>query len=334
MAIVIFHFGSAVFPFNASLLGNFAKRLDVGVSYFFILSGFIMIIAYGRFDKVNAAAYLTNRFARIYPMLILSVLPILVGALFGFGNDNMTDSFLNLSLLQAWFSGKVLSGNGPAWSLSVEAFFYILFPLLFNRFYKKYSFSTITIVTALFWVVSVGVQNYLLLVTDWRSSTIMTDFILYFPLMHLAQFMLGNLAGLFFINKFTHSDTRQYDVFVLILLAVLIVLLLYPLPVNYHNGFLGIVFVPFIITMTLNNGFITKLLKQNIFVFLGEISYGIYILQYPVYKILEIVFKKLNVTDTILTFYGFVVMLIVASAISYVFIEKPLRNRIKAICVG
>ena len=135
ISIVIYHYGKEVSIFYNDYTSFIFRQANVGVSYFFILSGFIMIIAYGTREKINFLKYLNNRFARIYPVYLLAILLILGIKLFK--NIDKIDLILNLSMLQSWIHNKALTLNYPGWSLSVELFFYLTFPLLFNYFYSK-----------------------------------------------------------------------------------------------------------------------------------------------------------------------------------------------------
>jgi peptidoglycan/LPS O-acetylase OafA/YrhL len=92
---------------------------------------------------------------------------------------------------------------------------------------------------------------------------------------------------------------------------------------------MAIVFAPFILILALNNGRITKLFSHPFLIFLGEISFSIYILQFPIGLIVNYINKILKITQPELLFYGFVVSLIGASCISYYMVEVPARNWIK-----
>ena len=81
IAIVIFHFGKGIYPFGSGLLSTIINNANVAVSYFFTLSGFVMIIAYGASNKmINARKYYINRVAKIYPVYFLSLLLMLCNA--------------------------------------------------------------------------------------------------------------------------------------------------------------------------------------------------------------------------------------------------------------
>ena len=93
-----------------------------------------MIIAYQNNSTIHFFTYLKNRFARVYPVYFLAILLTLF--IYMFKGIKLMDLFLNIIMLQAWVPGKALTVNFPGWSLSVELFFYISFPILFNYFYK------------------------------------------------------------------------------------------------------------------------------------------------------------------------------------------------------
>ena len=98
--------------------------------------------------------------------------------------------------------------------------------------------------------------------------------------------------------------------------------------INYHNGMLAFVFVPMIILISANNGFITRISNYKTLVFLGEISFGIYILQKPVFTWINGIMKYFNIDNANVIFYVSLSVLLISSAISYKFFETPLRKLI------
>jgi peptidoglycan/LPS O-acetylase OafA/YrhL len=329
IAIVILHFGRQVSPFNNHSVAFLVDQANVGVSYFFLLSGFIMMISYGNKGKVDFASYMKNRFARIYPVYFLSLATMIVLRLM-LGNFNLRAMLYNLLMIQAWIPGRALSHNMPAWSLSVELLFYVLFPFLLNYLFLKHGKKTgITIAVVLFWLLTQCLFMYLVY-SDFSHglNTKSHDALFYFPLFHLSVFLIGNLAGIYFLR---HYKKRQgnYDLAICFIGVLLILALRFPSGLIYHDGLLAVLFVPFILLLSLNTGKITELFSKKIFVFLGEISYGIYILQVPVFLAL----KKYETGNPALTFFIKLAILLVFSGLVYQFIEKPLRKAIKKIDV-
>lgn len=330
--IVVFHFGTTKSFFSNENFQFIFKQANVGVSYFFMLSGFVMIIAYHKKTKINFKDYMRNRFARIYPVYLLALLLLL--ALFVISRQvRFTDFILNLFMVQAWVPNKALVFNIPAWSLSVELFFYALFPLVYNRYYSKINYIKLIVPIILFWCVSQLVYHYLLGQTHLTDLFYSNTDIKYHPVFHLNAFLLGNLAGLYFVKN--SNKIKNYDLAIICVTALILIALKFPIGLNFHNGLLAVLFIPLIVLMSLNNGFITKLFNKKAFIFLGEISYGLYILQFIVW--IYISDYRLNkyfgldkAEDFLFCFFLRLSILIIISALSYVYIETPIRNRIKS----
>ncbi len=334
ISIVIFHYGKGVSIFYNDYTSFIFRQANVGVSYFFILSGFVMIIAYGNREKINSLKYLNNRFARIYPVYLLAILLILGVKLFK--NIDKIDLILNISMLQSWVSNKALTLNYLGWSLSVELFFYLTFPLLFNYFYSKKKIKHISVWIILFFILSQTI--YHLIINEYIELPYYTiKDIYYHPLMHFNEFLIGNLAGLYFI-KMLKNKQKNYIIHITITMIILITLLKFPLGLSYHNGLLSIIFVPLIIFISLSNDKLTKLFSKNIFVFLGEISFGVYILQAVVWRFFSDyrMEKYLNLkkeADFSESFFIRLIILIILSSFSYIFFEKPIRDKIKKLYI-
>lgn len=330
--IVVFHIGLQVPPFNNPDIAFIVGKANYGVSYFFILSGFIMMIAYNRMVKIKVFDYYKNRFARIYPVFMVS---IILFYLFNIVINNYRgwivakDPLFSLLGVQAWIPEKAMICNFPAWSLSVEFLFYALFPFLYNKIYKKYSVRSVSIVIIFFWIVSQAVMQTMIhtqyFIDNQPSSY---NFVFHFPVMHLSQFLMGNLAGLIFL-KYLLEKKGNYDLYLIALFAVLLLLFKYPIGIDYHNGLLAVVFVPMILLMVMNTGYTTKVFNLKPLVFLGEISYGIYILHWPLNLWIQTLIKRYVTANDTYSFYIYLCLLIVLSSLSYLFIERPLNNWIR-----
>ena len=100
-----------------------------GVSFFFMLSGFILSHTYQRrlvSGSISKSAYFVRRLIRIYPLHLLTAAPFVLLFLAGRGGDTLQSVIANLSLMQSWIPSKAFyfSLNDPSWSLSDEIFFY------------------------------------------------------------------------------------------------------------------------------------------------------------------------------------------------------------------
>ncbi|MDN3695222.1 acyltransferase [Chryseobacterium tructae] len=323
MAIVISHFNKDLFLYKINYISNIFLKANVGVSYFFILSGFIMIVAYHKKNRIEYFDYYRNRFARIYPLYVLGLLLYLVTR---YSNFSIYKGFLYLFGLQSWIPGEAMILNFPGWSISVEFLFYLLFPLLYNYFYSKGN-KSIWVVTVIIWIMT---QVFCSLYVDSSyykgPHTESHELLYYFPLMHINEFLVGNLAGLFFVKN---SGQKNYDVPVIIIFGLILLSLIF-LPWFYHNGLMALLFIPLIVLISKNNGVLTKVFSLKPLEYLGEASYAVYITHIPVLYILREVVGKYNFSiDTVFGIY--IIVVILTSILFYQCIEKPLRDYLKKV---
>jgi len=326
MAIVISHFNKDMFLYQIDYISNIFLKANVGVSYFFILSGFIMIVAYHKKDRINYFDYYKNRFARIYPLYVLGLLLYLITRYSGF---SFYKAFLYLLGLQSWIPGEAMILNFPGWSISVEFLFYLIFPLLYNHFYSKGN-KSVWVITAIIWMVTqVFCSLYAGSLYYEGPHTESHELLYYFPLMHINEFLVGNLAGLFFVKN--HKQ-KNYDVPVIVIFLLILLALIF-VPLFYHNGLMALLFIPLIILISKNNGTLTRIFSLKPLEYLGEASYAVYITHIPVLYILREILEQYNLgIDTI--FWMYMGVLMITSALFYQFIEKPLRDYIKKIKIS
>lgn len=325
IAIVISHFNKDLFLYQIHYISDIFLRANVGVSYFFILSGFIMIVAYHKKDQIDYLDFYRNRFARIYPLYIVGLLLYLITKS---SNFSVFKLILYLFGIQSWIPGEALVLNFPGWSISVEFLFYLLFPLLYNRYYSKQN-KSIWVIAIIIWVITQVFSNFYV-GSSWYEGphTKSHEFGFYFPPLHLNEFLVGNLTGMFFVR---HHKQKNYDLQVILLFAAILLALIF-IPLNFHNGLMAVLFIPLIILISYNSGLLTKIFSLKPLEYLGEISYAIYIVHIPVlYIIREILKWKHQLLDINLVFWIYIAVLLIVSALFYQCIEKPLRDYLKKV---
>jgi len=325
MAIVISHFNKDLFLYKIDYISNLFLRANVGVSYFFILSGFIMIIAYHKKDKIDYLEFYKNRFARIYPLYMLGFLLYFVTRYEMFDWYKLVLYGLGI---QSWIPGEAMILNFPGWSISVEFFFYLLFPFLYNYFYSKKN-KTIWIFAIGLWLITQVFSNLYPVYRAYEGPhTKSHEFLFYFPFWHLNEFLIGNLAGIFFVRNYKQKnyDRQVIVVFLLILVSLMFV------PLFYHNGLMALLFVPAIILISANNGRVSRFFSLKPLEYLGEISYGIYITHIPVLYLVREFLEWQHYTFSIdIVFVIYIIVMLFSSAIFYQFIEKPMRDLLRKI---
>jgi peptidoglycan/LPS O-acetylase OafA/YrhL len=115
-------FGSGVYP-----LADFGY---IGVDFFFVLSGFVLTWSWR--PELSARRFWWNRVARIWP-LHLATFALAIGFVATeVSRPGVVGTVANLFLVQAWFPQRPIyfGYNAVAWSLSVEVFFYLCFPVV------------------------------------------------------------------------------------------------------------------------------------------------------------------------------------------------------------
>lgn len=196
--IIFYHFAGNLFPSDSDFVKVIRENFSLGVSYFYVLSGFVMILAYGNKNRIEPKNYFINRLARLYPLhlftLGLTIIVSLFVAINYLGNYKIdpTSFILNLTLLQAWFPKYSLTFNVPSWSISVELFFYLVFPYIFNHVYKKWKFRYFSIIVISFWLICQIGMNLFYLSSNYGGETSLDRYFLnYNPFFILTVFSLG-----------------------------------------------------------------------------------------------------------------------------------------------
>ena len=336
LSVVFFHYGSHTLPSSLPWLKESITAGPIAVNYFYVLSGFIMAIAYYQINTAKPLSkkrYWVARFARIYPVYLVALLLMAVASFSDLGQKPLAFP-LHLTMLQAWLPGYPMTLNNPGWSLSVEAFFYLCFPFLLALIYRT-GLKYLALVAVACWIIT----QYFLLTSinsaEYVANSLLHDFVYYNPLMHINAFLAGLVCGVLFkqnADKLTATKPMW-----LASSLILIVLLLEFRPwiesaigfnIAYTNGLIAPAFLLFIWLLASSQGRVQRWLSHPALVLLGEASFSLYILQKPVFgiynKILE---KKLNLGDTA-DFYIALILLLIISIASYKLFETPVRSLI------
>lgn len=336
LTVVYFHYGQTIFPANIPFLFENITAGPIAVGYFYVLSGFIMAIAYYQPEQskqkaFNIGKYWLARFARIYPVYILALLIIVAAKYKSLATDWETLP-LHLLLLQSWIPGYPITLNTPGWSLSVEAFFYFCFPFLLFWVYKKGTRPLLILGIAL-WIITQVTLHILLNSDAYQPKLLLHDFIYYNPVMHLNSFILGLVVGIVLKKNPMKFEQKNLGFWLLISFVLMFSIIwarphleaVFSFRLAFTNGLIAPVFLLFIYLLANYKGFISKLFQLPIFILLGEASYSLYILQKPVYGLYDrLIVPRIELSVT-LHFYIFLILLILISIASYKLFETPMR---------
>lgn len=322
--VVIHHFGCTIAPF--SYASRFFHNGNLAVGYFFVLSGFVMYTVYADSDE-RYWPFIKKRLARIAPLyyvgLALGLIVIVIDAHnagWVFPSRIALELPACLLFLQSFIPSFPLAINGPAWSLSVEMFFYLLFiPLL--RLQRRHLQFFVALAVILY-CGSQAFHCYYFSISE-RLSDRFLDVITFEPVLHVNQFLIGMITGYCFKNHlFGYLRKRWVP---LVLTAIVgIVIALRPDKLSYHTGLIAPLFAILILSIAMN---VPKVLTFRPFIYLGNASYAIYILQDPVHTFAVKANATLQLADQTF-FYGYVMLLIIISVLAYQYLEIPMRHRI------
>lgn len=296
-----------------------------GVDLFFLISGFlitsILLKEYSSVGKIDLKRFYIRRSFRIFPAYYFLLLVYFIMQYLDLVYINKSTWISSIFYLRQFFGSGWLTAH--FWSLSVEEIFYILFPpiLIHSLKSRKQWLSSVFLFLFLF---GLPISRFLILEFDLKISP-------------LSFFFRGEaiLVGVFIgLNRewLLSSILKFRSIWILLFLLGILSI--------YSELLMGLKFVElkyilnlflpqikvvffallFIIILNLKKGFIYYVLNSRIFVFVGLISYSIYLWQ-------QVYFSKI-INDLNINIILRVICIFLTSLVSFYFIEKPI-NRLK-----
>lgn len=331
LAVVLYHL-HLYFPAISEGLAIFGYGYT-GVSFFFILSGFVL--TWSHRTEVGAGRFYWNRIARIWPLHVLTmILAIWAPPLSGSSSTGWSAAPFVLTLTHAWIpgSGSLSAFNGVSWSLSCEAFFYLLFPLLFRRLSARGRLAGIagTVLACSIFIgivlsiyLSIPVANYLL-------GTM--------PLYRMAEFVLGICLALMMKRGWRPPLRLLHAVGLTALLAVGVFAASITfqgapgtLPVIYADLIMVPGFLALIAAATRHDlSGTSTLLGCKTVVRLGQWSFALYLVHELVIRLVRPFLAGTTIYGTVGAAVFAVVASIVFSGLLHEFVEKPAERRLRS----
>lgn len=312
-----------------------------GVTLFFVLSGFV--IAYNYLDRFEAGMsarqvgeYFVARLARFYPLYVGFIL-------FGWLAQGLTGlPWIHLLTMQTWSAdAKVAFGvNAVSWSVGVEVFLYLAFPLLIPALVRSgvlLSLRRLQIAAALVSLAMLGAALYF--AVSGQNALPMQDpasghrWLYRTPATRLGDFLLGIFGAVYFL-RFAGTDrasVRRWGV--VTLLAASMVVLLLASRKNFHSAFswdvaYALPGVLLIIGLAMNRETVlSRFLGSPALILLGEASYALYLVHLPAASLHHGTTRGLGYE---LGLYLIFLALIIALSIGlHIAIERPARRWIR-----
>jgi peptidoglycan/LPS O-acetylase OafA/YrhL len=283
--VVLFHYTALYFPRldmtgHSSLIGKGYLAVDL----FFMLSGFVMTHVYYRAFcesvKENYRSFLVARVARLYPLhvvvLLLFVATALLVQLLAYastgtaegipltGTRSLAAAIANLFMLQG-LSAEHLSWNYPSWSISVEFMAYLAFPLVLPLVWRASGRAKLVVLAAI--CAALSLLAYLSGgdFNQWGGPLVL--------LRCLPEFLLGTLIySAYRARLWTHWFAA--DAVGLVVLAVAILCLHLRAP----DLLIVALFPVLVLAAVGNTGNVARAINVAPLVWLGEISYSLYLI--------------------------------------------------------
>lgn len=323
----------------------------IGVDIFFVISGFLITSILKRemqHDTFSFSAFWARRIRRIFPALITVTIATTIASyifllfqkdLLEFGKSLFA---LSLFMSNMFFMRKQGYFAGPAeyspllhtWTLSVEEQFYIVLPFLLFfgwKFFKKKLFPLFLLIGISSFIYSIYLihivpgNNFFIpfMPNIWGGAINQTSGFYILP-SRVWEFIVGVLLAL---STRTITSKKLSEV----TSAIGIILILYSVstfdartPFPGIEALLPVIGCALIIAGTTNHiTLVSKLLSSPLTVWVGLISYPLYLWHWPVLVFAHIIFGRLTSLQTILL----IVVSIVLSWITYRVIEKPFREK-------
>lgn len=327
----------------------FVNSGQISVTFFFVLSGFLITYLLlieqqkksAQAKRINLLQFYQNRVLRIWPLYYSLV--ILCFLIFphmqllqypGFDDNFLSEKSQAFLLYLSFFPNlsNLLYGNvlyiNQTWSLGVEEFFYIFFPLGLYLVSYKNNLKYFTILIA----ISIALGAFSKFWCN-AADTDLSMVCIYISRYRIYSFALGAVAAYCYLKSYNtgivsrHAKLFRIAAYSLFFFSAVLVIsgadfsyLTQPL-----FSFLFALML-FLISVT---GIKIAVINNPVIVYLGKISYGIYML-HPFAAFICVKLVYFNTGNDILTavIFSFTVMLttILLSIISYSILEKPFLN--------
>jgi peptidoglycan/LPS O-acetylase OafA/YrhL len=304
--ILMMHFGGPLLTGAPHWAQTVRETGYVATSFFLMLSGFVLTVAYGKKladGRIDRRGFLITRVARLYPVFAVALLLMVPLALVP-GWGTATASFgearlrwilltgaLHATMSHVWLPRFVLSWNVPDWCVSVEMWFYVVYPLVVVWALAR-GRRALWALAAASWATAVAISvAYTVVQPDGFAAN--ADSIGFYialykfsPVVRLPEFLFGvALGGLYVRLPANARGERWATPLLLATVAVGAVVLLLGDRIPYtllHNGMLLPLYGALVWSLLVGRGPLHRALEARPLVAIGNASYPLYLLQVPV----------------------------------------------------
>jgi len=294
------------------------------------------LVYYRPQEKFTIGKYWTSRILRLYPLYIISFVLVCYYYMDGIAQIKPQKILVNIFVLQAWWPRYAQSFNYAAWSMTVEFFFYAMFPFFTMWAYRQFT-KKLIIISVVLWVVTQIIHNILWVGYYPKNG----NFLIYFPPFHLSSFILGAVGGIWFLREGRDrpitSRTSLSVLFGSVLLVSVYIILSsentrFPNGMELMTGLLAPLLVITILALALDKSRLSNIFNSPVLITLGDTSYGLYILHVPFIWLYVRALENSSLANPQLVFaYTFLPLMIISGLLIHYYIDSPLRSWLKNI---
>lgn len=337
-------------------LFNFTRSGNNGVPLFFTLSGFV--ICYNYYDRLttrpfrNLWPFLVNRLARLYPVYLLVLgVALLIVAVTRLGRITPQVVWQQLFMLQTWNPDvRILSAlvyNVPSWSVNVEIFLYLSFPLVAWLILKRCRRVGQLVAVAVLAMLAVLLLAGAFVLTgrttyaDYGVNTPGLYIFFYFPVTHLSEFISGCAAARIYVllagRPVGARELAWGRVALALAIAAVIFLMIfdqpYMTPFRYAAGYIPF-FTIIVFCLARYRTRLSRFLSTKFLILLGEASYSFYMWHEVV--LISNLDRFTTIPRPLSYLFGFGLFVVTAliSIASFKLIETPSRKLIRRMALS
>ncbi|WP_161489704.1 acyltransferase family protein [Sphingobium yanoikuyae] len=324
LAVAAYHlsimFGDPRFGFSP-VLSNFTDHGYLGVDFFFVLSGFIILSAHTRDIGVPAQAgqFFLKRFIRVYPLYWIFTAVVLIGSAATGGVNGVPTHFADLASVVTLIHWVPYDPPlNPSWTLYYEIMFYVLFSILIlNRRIGWIVLAAWFLTAAVLWEYPAH--------GDWSFSSAF-----------FSVFNLSFLAGICAFWLSNNSSQRVAGALISMGIAIFAGTYYFDMDILPFEDIRPLYSVAFMLLL----GGLAALERLgwrpsgSWLLMLGDASYTLYLSHESVGSTALKIVKKLRVADFIdqrIIYFAILSAMIVFALVFYRLVEKPLLDQMRKV---
>ncbi len=323
IAVLFLHFGTAFLLYNNQYSvsdDDFFRSLQIiigskGVPLFFSISGFLIVYLLKRndFNNFNFFEYLKRRLIRLYPPYILALLIFFIVQCF-FSDKYFSELFL--SLVTSFFYLHDIVYNHwsyilpVAWSLEIEIQFYLLAPLIL--------------------LISSRINSLLFTIIMYVSITIFFNWYVFFDFRNVFWYLKFFLPGMIVAEVYVAGLLFKKKIWFYDIVFLISFFSFFSFSYTPYDSLI----LCFLLFSVFNLKYLKKIINNKVFNFIGQISFSVYLLHYPLFHFFLKYFSSYfsfgfgYFYDYAIQFLLFVPFTIILIYPFYLIVERPFLYRI------